>query len=121
VTICRGDKNPESLGDISSGDISSGDKLSPELKEPEPIDINNYGWEMVIDQLSREMPSSNFGYVKNTRAVRFDGNELVVAATDQMSADWLESRLKSTVERMLVGILNQSVKVVFTVVQDVEV
>lgn len=30
VTICQGDKNPESLGDIPSGDIPSGDKLSPE-------------------------------------------------------------------------------------------
>jgi hypothetical protein len=123
----QGDKNEDSLGDIPSGDIPSGDSVSPEFKEPEP-DLKNLKeipeekfWQSVLGQLKMEMPRASFdSYVRDTRAVRFDGNALEIAATNAYGREWLESRLQSTAERLLVGIMNASVKVVFVVPEKVE-
>jgi hypothetical protein len=79
-------------------------------------------WQSVLGQLQIEMPRASFEtWVRDTQVVRYDGNALTVIVRNSYARDWLENRIQSTVERMLVGILNQSVKVVFTVAQDVEV
>jgi len=75
-------------------------------------------WQSVLAQMSMEMPRVTFDTrLRYTKAVRFDGNTLTISVRDEFSAEWLESRLTSTVERLLIGILNQEVKVVFTVGQ----
>jgi chromosomal replication initiation ATPase DnaA len=53
--------------------------------------------------------------VSNTQPVAYDGHVLTVGARNVFTRDWLESRLESTVERMLIGILNAQVKVRFVV------
>jgi hypothetical protein len=126
VAICQGDEISDSLGDIPSGDIPSGDKLTPEVKEPEPIDINKIPehryWEMALDQLEREIPRASFdSYVRDTWVSRYDGNVLEIAAPSAFARDWLESRVQSTAGRLLVGIMNASVNVVFVVADVVEV
>ena len=121
VTICRGDKTEDSLGDIPSGDIPSGDNLSPEFKEPEPnIEIHKIPedrfWQSALDQLKREVPRASFdSYLRDTWALRYDGNTLEIAVTSAYARDWLENRVTSTVNRLLVGIMNASVTVVFVV------
>lgn len=127
-SICRGDKNDESLGDIPSGDIPSGDKLSPELKEPElvnksyadeTIDVGVQKiWQIVLEQLERDMPKVNFvRYAKDTAPVHFENGTLQVNARNAEARDWLESRLQSTIERALVGITSNSVALEFVVVE----
>jgi DnaA-like protein/helix-turn-helix protein len=116
-----GDKRGKSLGDSASGDIPSGDTESPELKEPEPnLNIKEIPeqrfWEMALDQLKMDMPRTSFdSYVRDTRVARYEGNVLEIAVPNAYTRDWLESRLQSTVERLLVGILNASVSVAFVV------
>jgi hypothetical protein len=73
-------------------------------------------WESVLDQLQQDMPRQSFEtWVCDSKAVRFDGNTLTVAVHNAYAQDWLGSRIRSTVERLLVGILARSVSVVFVV------
>ncbi len=120
---CRGDKNAESLGDIPSGDISSGDKLSPELKEPKPT--NTYstdetvtaaileGWNQMLETLEGQMSKKHFLNLKPSEVVHFGDGVLQVMVENDALQEWLESRLQQTVERTLLGILNQQVHVQF--------
>jgi hypothetical protein len=123
VAICQGDKTKDSLGDIPSGDIPSGDKLTPEVKEPEPLltdsdGLNQKIWQRVIDQLQDEMPRGSFQeYVSVTRANRYDGNTLVVVAPTQEIRLWLDDRVRSSAERLLVGILREEVNLEFVVME----
>ena len=123
-TMRRGDKNAKSLGDNPSGDNPSGDKLSPELKEPELLNKTNGDelidagvqkmWAMVLEQLEREMPKTTFTrWVEHTRAVSFEDGALRVRVRDVEAREWLESRLQSTIERILIGIANGNVDLEF--------
>ena len=73
-------------------------------------------WESVLGQLQSEMPRASFEtWVRDTQAVRFRGNALSVGVRNAYARDWLKSRLTSTVERLLVGVLARSVSVEFVV------
>ncbi len=75
-------------------------------------------WQAVLGQLQMEMPRAAFdSWVRDTRAVRYDRNDriLYIGARNAYTRDWLESRLASTVSRLLVGILNTNVCVAFVV------
>jgi DnaA-like protein len=75
-------------------------------------------WQSTLEQLSSDMHRAPFDtWVKGTQAVRFDGATLFIGARNSYTCDWLQSRLQSTVERLLVGIMNQSVDVKFVVTQ----
>ena len=75
-------------------------------------------WEAALGQLQYDMPKASFNtWVRDTRCVRYNDGELVIAASNGYARDWLSSRLSSTVTRLLTGILNQSVSIRF-VVQD---
>ncbi len=79
-------------------------------------------WETVLGQLQLEMPRASFDtWVRDTQAVRFDGNVLSIGVRNAYAQDWLESRLTSTVNRLLVGILDAGIKVQFVVNQLQEV
>jgi hypothetical protein len=74
-------------------------------------------WEAVLGNLKEDMHRAPFEtWVRDTRAVRFDGNTLYVGTKSSYGREWLEDRMQSTVERLLVGIMNDSVKVKFVVV-----
>jgi hypothetical protein len=73
-------------------------------------------WQSVLGQLRMEMPRASFDtWVRDTEAVSLEDGKLTISARNDYARDWLESRLQSTVSRLLVGILNQSVKVEFVV------
>jgi ATPase involved in DNA replication initiation len=119
VTHCRGDSSDKSLGDSASGDSASGDSLSPEFKEPEP-NLNKIPeerfWEMALQQLKIDMPRSTFdAWVRDTNVVSFDGATLAIGTSNAYARDWLENRIASTVTRLMVGIMNQSVAIKFVV------
>ncbi|MCK6585634.1 MAG: hypothetical protein L6Q49_21235 [Anaerolineales bacterium] len=73
-------------------------------------------WDSVLGQLQLEMPRASFDtWVRDTKALSLEDGVITVATRNVYARDWLESRLTSTVRRLLIGILNQSVSVRFVV------
>jgi len=75
-------------------------------------------WQSVLGQLQMEMPRASFDtWVRDTRPVSYEQGILTVGVRNAYARDWLESRLASTVSRLLIGILNSNVAVDFVVSQ----
>jgi hypothetical protein len=73
-------------------------------------------WQSVLGQLQMEMPRASFDtWVRDTRAISIEDGVMTISTRNRYACDWLESRLQSTVQRLLVGILNQSISVQFVV------
>ena len=73
-------------------------------------------WSSVLTQLQMDMPRASFEtWVLGTVALGLENDVLLVSTRNAYARDWLESRLTSTVQRLLVGILNHSVSVKFVV------
>ena len=73
-------------------------------------------WQSVLGQLQMEMPRASFDtWVRDTRPISYQDGTLTVGVRNAYARDWLESRLASTVSRLLVGIMNASVAVNFIV------
>jgi hypothetical protein len=75
-------------------------------------------WQTVLEQLQMEMPRASFDtWVRDTKALDFSDGALTIGVRNAYARDWLESRLASTVSRLLIGIMNQTVQVEFIVAQ----
>lgn len=75
-------------------------------------------WQSVLAQLQMEMPRASFDtWVRDTQPIGYENGALTVAVRNAYARDWLESRLASTVNRLLIGILNSNVAVNFVVNQ----
>jgi len=73
-------------------------------------------WQSVLGQLQMEMPRASFDtWVRDTKPVSYNESTLTIGVRNAYARDWLESRLASTVNRLLVGILNSTVDVHFVV------
>ena len=73
-------------------------------------------WQSVLGQLQMEMPRASFDtWVRDTKPVSYQNGTLIIGVRNAYARDWLESRLASTVSRLLVGIMNASVAVNFVV------
>jgi hypothetical protein len=73
-------------------------------------------WQSVLGQLQMEMPRASFDtWVRDTEAISLEDGVMTIATRNAYARDWLESRLAGTVQRLLVGILSQSVSVQFVV------
>ena len=73
-------------------------------------------WQSVLGQLQMEMPRASFDtWVRDTRPLSYQDGTLTIGVRNAYARDWLESRLASTVSRLLVGIMNASVAVNFIV------
>ncbi len=78
----------------------------------------DHAWQSVLAQLQMEMPRASFDtWVRDTRPVGYENGELTISVRNAYARDWLESRLTSTVNRLLIGILNSNVAVNFVVTQ----
>jgi chromosomal replication initiator protein len=78
-------------------------------------------WQSVLGQLQMEMPRASFDtWVRDTRPITYENGLLTVSVRNAYARDWLESRLASTVNRLLIGILNANVSVHFVVSQSDE-
>lgn len=76
----------------------------------------SHAWQAALGQLQVEMPKSTFDtWVREAEFVAYEDGSFVVGVNNAYARDWLESRLKSTVARMLTGIMNRSVEVRFVV------
>ncbi len=75
-------------------------------------------WQSVLVQLQSEMPKASYDtWVGSTRPLSYQNGALTVGVPNAYARDWLESRLASTVSRLLVGALNSNVAVNFVVAQ----
>jgi hypothetical protein len=76
-------------------------------------------WQSVLEQLRTEMPRASFDtWVGDTHPLSMENGRLCVVVRNTYARDWLQNRLESTVNRLLVGILATSdIKVEF-VTQD---
>ncbi len=73
-------------------------------------------WQSALGQLQMEMPKASFDtWVRDTRVASYEDGLFTVSVRNAYARDWLESRLSSTVTRLLMGIMNRSVEVDFVV------
>src|SRR5512143_91412 len=73
-------------------------------------------WQSVLGQLQMEMPRASFDtWVRDTRPLSYHDGTLTIGVRNAYARDWLESRLASTVSRLLIGIMRGSVNVDFVV------
>ena len=73
-------------------------------------------WQSALGQLQMEMPKASFDtWVSDTRLVSYEDGLFPVAVRNAYARDWLESRLTSTVTRLLMGMMNRDVSVTFVV------
>ena len=78
-----------------------------------------HAWQSVLGQLQMEMPKASFDtWVRDTCPLSYENGVLTVGVQNAYARDWLENRLASTVDRLLVGILNSSTSVDFVVTQE---
>ena len=73
-------------------------------------------WQSVLGQLQMEMPRASFDtWVRDTRPLSLEDGTITIGVRNAYARDWLDNRLASTINRLLVGILNDSVAVSFVV------
>jgi chromosomal replication initiation ATPase DnaA len=72
-------------------------------------------WEQALRLLQGELSTGSYQtYLTGVRPQRWEAEgRLVVAAPTPYARDWLRERAGKTLERMLCGILNRTVRVVF--------
>ena len=76
-------------------------------------------WKAVCGQLQMDMPKAAFDtWVRNTEFISYEDGSFIIGVQNAYARDWLESRLSSTVVRLLTGIMNRTVEVRFSVWQD---
>ena len=76
-------------------------------------------WQATLGQLQMEMPKAAFDtWVRSTELVSYEDGCFIVGVQNAYACDWLQSRLSSTVTRLLTGIMNRTVEVRFVVWQE---
>ncbi|MEI8132380.1 MAG: chromosomal replication initiator protein DnaA [Leptolinea sp.] len=75
-------------------------------------------WQAALGQLQMEMPKANFDtWVRSTEILTFDKDIFTVGVQNAYARDWLETRLTSTVSRILTGLMDSNQTVRFVVWQ----
>jgi chromosomal replication initiator protein len=75
-------------------------------------------WQTVLAQLQMDMPRASFDtWVRDTRPVGYDNGILTVGVRNAYARDWLDTRLATTVNKMLIETLNSKVSIQFVVSQ----
>jgi len=73
-------------------------------------------WQSALGQLQMEMPKASFDtWVRDTQLLSYENGLFVIGVRNAYAREWLESRLSSSVTRLLMGIMNRSVDVRFVV------
>lgn len=136
VTPCH------SEGDISEKQVTSATKIgdiamslnpsltvnlkpsdSTEEALQEKIEKCNYSpveaWNSARSQLQAEMPKAAFeNWVRDTQVLDYQPGKFYVLCGNGYARDWLQSRIKSTVTRLLTGICNRTIEVLFIAHED---
>jgi chromosomal replication initiator protein len=77
-------------------------------------------WQAAVGQLEMEMPKAAFDtWVRDARFITYEDGDFVIGVKNAYARDWLDSRLSSTITRLLTGIMNRTVSVRFIVWQNI--
>ncbi len=75
-------------------------------------------WQAALGQLQVEMPRAAYEtWVRDAELLTYEDGEFVVGVQNAFARDWLEDRLRPTVNRVLSGIAGRTVEVRFVVWQ----
>ncbi|MEZ0396353.1 MAG: chromosomal replication initiator protein DnaA [Anaerolineales bacterium] len=75
-----------------------------------------HAWQSVLSQLQMEMPRASYDtWVRDTKAISYEDGIFTVGVRNAYARDWLDSRLSSTVARLLGGVVEREVEVRFVV------
>ena len=75
-------------------------------------------WQAAVGQLQMEMPKAAFDtWVRDAELIAYEDGVFMIGVPNAYARDWLESRLTSTLTRMLTGIMNRTCAVRFSVWQ----
>jgi len=73
-------------------------------------------WQAALGQLQTDMPKAAFDtWVSGAKFLTYEDGSFIIGVANAYARDWLESRLTSTVTRMLTSFMNRTVEVHFTV------
>lgn len=76
-------------------------------------------WQAALGQLQLDLPRASFDtWVRDTEFLSYEDGRFIIGVKNAYARDWLESRLTTTVNKLLSGIMNRSVEVRFTVWQE---
>ena len=76
-------------------------------------------WKAAQGQLQLEMPKAAYDtWVRDARYFSYEDGTYIISVNNAYARDWLESRLSSTIVRILTGIMNRTVEVRFIVWQE---
>lgn len=87
--------------------------------EPD-VQIDPQGvWEAALAELKHQMTKATFNsWLAPTRALPGENGALVVGVPTQFALEWLDNRLRKTVERTVAGLVGEPVEVRFVVVEE---
>jgi chromosomal replication initiation ATPase DnaA len=75
-------------------------------------------WQIAVDHLKMDMPKATFDtWVQHCEFVSFENGRFTIGVYNPYNREWLASRLTSTLVRLLTGIMNQTVEIEFTVLE----
>ena len=98
------------------------DNSSDQTTEKLPINADpklGQTWKTVLSQLEGKMPRSSFStWLRDTYPLSLKEDVLQIQVHNADARDWLDNRVKSTAENILVGVLNSRVAVQFVVGQE---
>jgi chromosomal replication initiator protein len=73
-------------------------------------------WQAAIGQLQMEMSKASYDtWVRSTEMLKFEDGVFTIGVPNAYARDWLESRLTSTITRILAGLIEGTQKVQFIV------
>jgi chromosomal replication initiator protein len=73
-------------------------------------------WQATLGQLQTDMPKAAFEtWVREARYLSYEDGSFIVGVSNAYARDWLQSRLSSTVNRILTSLMNRTVEVSFIV------
>ncbi|MFZ5859081.1 MAG: chromosomal replication initiator protein DnaA [Chloroflexota bacterium] len=80
-----------------------------------------HAWQSVLGQLQMEMPKASFEtWVRDTTPLSFDAGVMTISVRNAYARDWLDSRLASTINRILTSVTESDVAVNFVVASGVD-
>lgn len=98
-------EHPEPAAEVDDLPLMASDLDQPIHADSQMTPI--MAWQSVLGQLSAEMSKASFDvWVKDTSVIDYHDGKFLVAVENDQAKSWLESRLTSTVQRILTGICN---------------
>src|SRR4030067_868177 len=78
-------------------------------------------WQATLGHLQLEMSKAAYDtWVRNAELISYEDGTFIIGVQNAYARDWLDSRLASTIRRLLAGIMDRTVEVRFVVWQGVE-